>query len=83
MEAMSAGLPIVSSSIRGNTDLIEHGKSGYLLEPDDVEGFAASIEKLINNSELRKSMATRNIEEVKKYDKEVVKEEMEGIYYNM
>jgi len=54
--------------------------SGYLVEPDDVDGFAESIEKVINDTELRKKLGTRNIEEVKKYDKEAVKEEMRGLY---
>lgn len=36
MEAMASGLPVVCSEIRGNTDLIEDGKGGYLVEPSDV-----------------------------------------------
>ena len=46
MEAMAAGLPVVCSNTRGNTDLIEDGKGGYLVEPDDVEGFAKALKKL-------------------------------------
>jgi len=38
MEAMAAGLPIVCSLIRGNTDLIDDGKGGYLIDPDDIDG---------------------------------------------
>ncbi|SHK32715.1 Glycosyl transferases group 1 [Anaerobranca californiensis DSM 14826] len=36
MEAMASGLPIVCSNIRGNSDLIEDGKGGYLIEPDNL-----------------------------------------------
>lgn len=80
MEAMSAGLPVVCSKIRGNTDLIENGKSGYLLEPDDADGFAESIKKALNDAELRKKMGAHNVEEVKKYDKEAVKKEIQRVY---
>lgn len=80
MEAMSAGLSIVGSSIRGNTDLIENGKGGYLLSPNDFDGFAASIEKIISNYELRKKMGIQNIEVVKKFDKNAVKESMTKLY---
>lgn len=80
IEAMTSGLPVVCSKIRGNTDLIEHGKGGYLLELDDVEGFAASIEKIIDDAELLNMMGTHNVDEAKKYDKEAVKREMKKLY---
>lgn len=80
MEAMSAGLPIIASEIRGNTDLIENGIGGYLLKPDDIEGFTVSIHKLLKDSELRKQMGTSNKEKVKNYDISIVKEKMREIY---
>ncbi|CAI8872463.1 glycosyltransferase family 4 protein [Priestia megaterium] len=80
MEAMSAGLPIVCSEIRGNTDLIENGKGGYLLNPKDEEGFTRSIKKLIENKELRQLISERNVEEVRKYSKENIKDRMKAIY---
>lgn len=80
MEAMSAGLSIIGSSIRGNIDLIENGKGGYLIDPDDVGGFTMSIEKVINDHELRKKMGKQNVEEIKKFDKNIVKEIMKKLY---
>jgi len=80
MEAMSAGLPIICSKIRGNTDLISDGEGGYLLEPEAADGFAESILKVIDNAELRISMGRRNIVEIKKCDKAAVKEEMQKLY---
>jgi glycosyltransferase involved in cell wall biosynthesis len=80
MEAMSAGLPVICARIRGNTDLIQDGYGGFIHAPEDCIGFAQSIDKLIENNELRKEMGKRNKEEVKKYDKHVVKERMKEIY---
>ncbi|MFJ7974811.1 glycosyltransferase family 4 protein [Peribacillus sp. NPDC096379] len=80
MEAMSAGLPIIASEIRGNTDLIENGVGGYLLHPEDIDGFAASIQKVVNNTPLRQAMGTNNKTEVRKYDTSVVKNKMREIY---
>ena len=53
MEAMALGLPVVCSKIRGNVDLIEDGKGGYLVEPDDVEGFINAIRRIINENRLK------------------------------
>jgi L-malate glycosyltransferase len=44
LEAMSSGLPCVATRLAGSTDaLITDGRNGRLVEPDDVEGFAAGI----------------------------------------
>src|SRR5699024_4366316 len=53
MEAMSAGLPVVASRIRGNVDLIEDNKGGYLIDPNDSASFAEALNKLVVNKKLR------------------------------
>ncbi|MDP9739954.1 UNVERIFIED_ORG: glycosyltransferase involved in cell wall biosynthesis [Bacillus sp. B2I3] len=80
MEAMSAGMTIICSSIRGNTDLIENELGGYLLAPEDVDGFANSILKVINDSELRELMGVNNVKNVRPFDKNKVKEVMKKVY---
>ena len=80
MEAMSAGLPIVASRIRGNTDLIQDGNGGFLHEPEDYPGIAKSIDKVIEDENLRAKMSVRNKNEVKKYGKQVVKDRMRELY---
>lgn len=83
IEAMASGLPIVCSAIRGNTDLIENGKGGYLVEPDDVNGFVDAITKLIKNVALREEMSVYNKASSVEFDIESVKEEMSKIYFKL
>lgn len=83
MEAMSAGLPIVCSKIRGNTDLIENGKGGYLVEPNDIDGFLNSIKKIIENKTLKENMGEYNKKLIFKFDISNVKRDMENIYLNL
>lgn len=80
MEAMASGLPCVVSKIRGNVDLIEEGKGGFLCAPDDASGFANAINIVANDKELRNNMKEYNEEIIKKFEVSVVKEEMEKIY---
>lgn len=80
MEAMACGLPIVASKIRGNTDLIDNGKGGYLIQPTDTEGFAMAIVSVINNSEKAKLMEDYNLKKIKEYSTEKVMEQMEELY---
>lgn len=80
MEAMCAGIPCLCSNIRGNTDLIDDGKGGFLISPLDADGFAEAISKLINNPQMCEEMGTYNREKVKAFDIEVVKKSMCEIF---
>lgn len=54
LEAMYCGLPLVSSNTSGPCDYMENGKTGYMFDPDDAEGFAEGIRRLKDNIQLRK-----------------------------
>jgi glycosyltransferase EpsD len=80
MEAMAAGLPVVCSRIRGNTDLIRQGEGGLLYRPDDADGFAEGIHKLASDVALRAAMGAANAENVKQYDVGETLREMAEIF---
>lgn len=52
LEAMRLGTPVVASRVGGNPELIDHAKTGYLFEPNDTQGLADLIDKLIDAPEL-------------------------------
>lgn len=53
MEAMSAGLPVVSSRISGIPELVDDGVNGLLAEPFASSELADSLERLARDPELR------------------------------
>lgn len=78
MEAMSVGLPVVCSRIRGNTDLIEDGKGGFLFDPHDVDGFATGMKQIVSGN--CKQMSDINVDTMKEFDIGVVNKKMKDIY---
>jgi len=80
MEAMISGLPCVVSNIRGNTDLIEGGKSGFLCDSQNVNDFVTAINMLVRNENMKNIMGEYNKLAVQKFDLGNVMEEMEKIY---
>jgi 1,2-diacylglycerol 3-alpha-glucosyltransferase len=52
MEAMSAGLPVVAVDGTGTRDALEHGKEGFLTEPDP-DSLAQAIIQVLDDQELR------------------------------
>lgn len=58
IEAMAAGVPLVSSNVHGILDYVIDGKTGYAKKPDDIDGFAEAISMLAINDTLRNEMAS-------------------------
>lgn len=56
VEAMAAGVPLVSSNVHGILDYVIDGKTGFAVAPNDVSGFAKAIDNLAENPALRESM---------------------------
>lgn len=81
MEAMSAGLPCIVSRIRGNVDLIEEGKGGYLCEPDDEDGFKNRIGELMFKSKKKTEFSKFNRERITFFDIKEINDKMKLIYF--
>lgn len=81
LEAMAAGLPVVSTKVGSIPELIEEGVNGFLIESGDYKTLAERIVQLAKNKSLREAMGKRNIEKVKKsYSLECATQELGKIY---
>lgn len=80
VEAMAAGVPLVSSNVHGILDYVIDGKTGYALAPDDVDGFADAIRKLVDDPNLRESMRDACLAAVEPFELSNALRVMWGIY---
>lgn len=83
MEAMASGLPVIVSDIRGNTDLVQNGRNGYLVPVHDSQNYAKRIAELLDDAKLRREMGERNREDIQAFDESRVLNEMREIYNKM
>jgi glycosyltransferase involved in cell wall biosynthesis len=58
LEAMASGLPVIAAPVGGVADHLRHGENGLAFMPDDIEGMAAAMVELVNNSDERRRLAT-------------------------
>lgn len=82
MEAMSSGLPIFCSQIRGNTDLVEDGISGIYVK-NDPQSVAQAIAALQADPLLRARLGAGAAEKALLFDDENVHRMMKEIYTSL
>lgn len=59
LEALSAEVPVVSSNAGGLPEVVEHGVTGFLHDPQHVAGHVSSVLTLLGDERLRRSMGRR------------------------
>lgn len=67
LEAMEAGLPIVAMGVGGQRDFLVEENNAIFVLPEDSEMLQTSVQRLVDNADLRERMGTINGEDVGKY----------------
>ena len=80
MEAMASGLPVITTRIRGSSDLVTEGENGLLVQPKDVAGFCNAINQYANVLK-REMTAKKNIEKANEYDLKHILQIYYGFYF--
>ena len=57
LEAMACEVPVVASRVGGLPEVIQHGETGFLHAPDDLDGMAASTVALLTDEALHARIA--------------------------
>lgn len=81
LEAMAAARPVVTTRCLSLPTLVQHGETGYLREPGDVDGLLNAIIRLADRPEERRRIgrAAREVVETR-HAPEAVAERLCGVY---
>jgi glycosyltransferase involved in cell wall biosynthesis len=67
LEAMSMGLPVITTRVGGISEMVEEGKGAVLIEPGDLDALKKEILRLAASPDLRAEMGLANRERVRQY----------------
>lgn len=72
MEAMSCGLPVVTTNISGIPEIIRNGENGIMVNPEDAIALADAMQKIHENKSFSMRLSDAAVETVKeKFDGDV------------
>jgi len=67
VEAMSIGTPVIATNIGSLPELISHGKSGFLIDPDDKEAIIKYVEAIGASKKRWDSLSTEGFRSSQKF----------------
>ena len=80
LEAMAAGMPVVTTETFGMMDFVEDERNGLLVKPADAKEFASAVERLVESAELRLRLGRAAQETMKRHTWEDVAEQFENVF---
>lgn len=80
LEAMTCGAAIVTTNNGGNMDFVKENKNALLINKDDISDMVKKLEKLLDDDELRISLAKEGAEDAKQFSWEITINKIEKYY---
>lgn len=75
LEVMSVGVPVITTNVGGNPEVIEDGKNGFLVKPNDTQMLIKRITTLLTDTALRAQMVQSARRTVKRFSNETMVDE--------
>jgi glycosyltransferase involved in cell wall biosynthesis len=82
LEAMASGLPVISLNGKGNSDLIENGKNGYIVGEENPNLFSQKIIQIFKNDSEREILIQNGFSTAKKHDIKDYTENLISCYFS-
>jgi D-inositol-3-phosphate glycosyltransferase len=67
LEAAACGTPVVASAVGGLTTLVDHGRTGFVVDPPTPEAFAAATSSVLSDPLLAERLATAAVVRARRY----------------
>jgi glycosyltransferase involved in cell wall biosynthesis len=83
VQALASGLVIVASMVGGFMDLVDHGRNGYLLDPDDENAFVNALAGLLTSDEKLQAYKFESLKKAKQFDLGNIVNQYEMVFHQV
>jgi glycosyltransferase involved in cell wall biosynthesis len=80
LEAMSFGLPIISTPVGGIPEIVKNNVNGFLIEPGDINRLSEALKAFVINKDMYAAFSSKSNEMVKPYLSTQVMNHLNEIY---
>ena len=80
LEAAACGTPVVAAAVGGLTTLVQHGKTGYLVEDGDVESYARFAASICGDPKLQSTLGAAGAEMAAGYTWSITARGLRSLY---
>jgi len=83
LEAAACGTPVVASAVGGLRTLVDHGRTGFLVEGRDPEAFAAHVARILDDPMLAGEMAIESALRARQYTWSIAAARLRRLYSDL
>ncbi len=83
LESMACKIPIIATNVGGNQELIIHGKTGILIEPNASKELLDSIDQLYSDQTLKEKIIQDAFITVQNYDWQKIGQQYLNLYISL
>lgn len=80
LEAMTCGAAVITTNNGGNMDFIEDGYNALIIEKNNIEDIVNKLKMLIENENLRNTIAKNGVEKASQYSWNITMERIDKYY---
>lgn len=70
LEAMACGLPVIGTSVGGIPEIIEHGRNGLLVEPNNAHQLSQALIQVLKDDNLRQRLVQEGLDTAAQFNVE-------------
>lgn len=84
LEAYALKKPVIATNVGGNPEVVQHGETGFLVNPSDIEKMSQYIVMLSQNPDIRQEMGRKGYEYIKEnFNFDIQTKKYEKLYLSM
>lgn len=81
LEALSTGLPIVTTAVSGASSVVLDGENGFIVPRRQPDAFAAALDRILSDPELREQMGAASRKRSEHFTLDRMVDEIEALYW--